>query len=379
MFLHARLITGRLGRAGRFALCAFFLCFGGGAAAFAAPSVEDMAGQMLLVGFKGQEPEECGAILRDIRTRHLGGVILFKRDAHNAQIPRNIRDAAQVKRLTAALRGASAESPLFIAVDQEGGKVARFQPRDGFPAFPPAEELGRGTPEATRRNALGMGHMLKGLGVNLNFAPVLDVNVYPASPAIGRLGRSFSADPQAVAAHGAAFADGLNNAGVVAVFKHFPGHGSAHADSHKGITDITATWSERELAPYRSVLGRPGPHMVMTGHLFHAGLDPAFPATLSPSVINGLLRERLGYAGVVVTDDLQMDAIAAEYTLEEVVLRAIGAGADILLFGNNLDYDPDIVAKVQAIIVRAVENGKIPRARLEASWGRIMKLKQQMR
>ena len=346
---------------------------------FAAPSVEDMAGQMLLVGFRGQEPEECGAILKDIRTRHLGGVILFKRDAHNAQIPLNIRDAAQVERLTAALRGASAQYPLFIAVDQEGGKVARFLPRDGFPAFPSAEELGRGTIEATRRNATGMGHMLKGLGVNLNFAPVLDVNVYPSSPAIGRLGRSFSADPQAVAAHGAAFADGLNSAGVVAVFKHFPGHGSAHADSHKGITDITATWSERELAPYRSVLGRPGPHMVMTGHLFHAGIDPALPATLSPAVINGLLRGRLGYDGVVVTDDLQMDAIAAEYTLEEVVLRAVGAGADILLFGNNLDYDPDIVAKVQAIIVRAVENGTIPRARLEASWGRIMKLKRQMR
>ena len=359
-------------------LCGFFLCFWGGAAAFAAPSVEEMAGQMLLVGFKGQEPEECGAILRDIQARHLGGVILFKRDARNAKLPRNIRDAAQVKRLIAALRGASAGHPLFVAVDQEGGKVARFQPGDGFPAYPSAAELGRGTPDATRRIALGMGRMLRELGVNLNFAPVLDVNVYPASPAIGRLGRSFSADPQAVAAHGAAFADGLNDAGIVAVFKHFPGHGSARADSHKGVTDISATWSERELSPYRSALGRPGQRMVMTGHLFHAGLDPAFPATLSPSVINGLLRGRLGYDGVVVTDDLQMDAIAAEYTLEEVVLRAIGAGADILLFGNNLEYDPAIVAKVQAVIVRAVEDGTLSRARLEASWRRILKLKQQM-
>ena len=145
-------------------LCGFFLCFGGGAAAFAAPSVEEMAGQMLLVGFIGQEPEECGAILRDIQTRHLGGVILFKRDARNAKLPRNIRDAAQVKRLTAALRGASAGHPLFVAVDQEGGKVARFQPGDGFPAYPSAAELGRGTPDATRRTALGMGRMLRELG-----------------------------------------------------------------------------------------------------------------------------------------------------------------------------------------------------------------------
>lgn len=378
MFLHVCLGAVRLWRMACLALCGFSLCLWGGAAAFAAPSVEEMAGQMLLVGFKGQEPEECGAILKDIQARHLGGVILFKRDARNAGLPRNIRDAEQVKRLTVALRGASAGHPLFVAVDQEGGKVARFQPGDGFPAFPSAEELGRGTPDATRRTAFGMGRMLRELGVNLNFAPVLDVNVYPASPAIGRIGRSFSADPQAVAAHGAAFADGLNDAGIIAVFKHFPGHGSARADSHKGVTDISATWGGRELSPYRSALGRPGRRMVMTGHLFHAGLDPSFPATLSPSVISGLLRGRLGYDGVVVTDDLQMDAVAAEYTLEEVVLRAIGAGADILLFGNNLEYDPAIVAKVQAIIVRAVENGTISRARLEASWRRIMKLKRQM-
>lgn len=152
-------------------LCGFFLCFGGGAAAFAAPSVEEMAGQMLLVGFKGQEPEECGAILRDIQARHLGGVILFKRDARNAKLPRNIRDAAQVKRLTAALRGASAGHPLFVAVDQEGGKVARFQPGDGFPAYPSAAELGRGTPDATRRTALGMGPHVAGARGQSQFRP----------------------------------------------------------------------------------------------------------------------------------------------------------------------------------------------------------------
>ena len=182
MFLHVCLGAVRLWRMACLALCGFSLCFFGGAAAFAAPSVEEMAGQMLLVGFKGQEPEECGAILKDIQARHLGGVILFKRDARNAGLPRNIRDAEQVKRLTAALRGASAGHPLFVAVDQEGGKVARFQPGDGFPAFPSAEELGRGTPDATRRTAFGMGRMLRELGVNLNFAPVLDVNVYPRFP-----------------------------------------------------------------------------------------------------------------------------------------------------------------------------------------------------
>ncbi len=379
MFLHEYSAPFWAGRRPFGVLLAFFLFFGAGASALGAPSVEEMAGQMLLVGFKGQEPESCGAILEDIRVRHLGGVILFKRDAHNPLIGRNIRDAAQVKRLTSALREAApADRPLFIAVDQEGGKVARFLPSDGFPAFPSAAELGRGTPEATRDTAFRMGTLLRDLGVNLNFAPVLDVDVYPDSPAIGRLGRSFSADPEAVSVHGAAFADGLNAAGVVAAFKHFPGHGSAHADSHKGVTDITKTWSPRELEAYARPLAASGPHMVMTGHLFHRGLDPDVPATLSPKVVTGLLRG-LGYDGVVVTDDLQMQAIAARYSLEEVVLRAIDAGVDILLIGNNLEYDPAAVARVEAVIVRAVAEGRLSRARLEASWARIMKLKGALR
>lgn len=336
-----------------------------------------MAGQMLLVGFKGQEPEGCAAVLEDIRLRHLGGVILFTRDARDPAVPRNIRDAAQLGRLTRALRSA-ASIPLLVGVDQEGGKVARLGPVNGFPAFPSAATLGRGTPEATRENALRLGRMLHAAGINLDFAPVLDVDAYPDSPAIGRLGRSFSADPGRVAAHGAAFAEGLNAAGVAAAFKHFPGHGSARADSHKDMADITGTWDEAELAPYEATLRGTGAHMVMAGHVFHRGLDPAFPATLSPAVIGGLLRGRLGYDGVVITDDLQMRAIADHYPFEEAVLRAVDAGADILLFGNNLDYDPGIVSRAQAVLVRAVREGRLPRARLETSWRRIMKLKAEL-
>lgn len=349
----------------------------GAAFVFAAPSVEAMAGQMLMVGFKGREPEACSAILDDIRTRHLGGVILFTRDARRPGIRRNIRDAEQVRRLVRALREASSP-PLFVGVDQEGGRVSRLAPADGFPAYPSAAELGRGTPEATRETARRMGEMLGGLGINLDFAPVLDVDVHPDSPAIGRLGRSFSADPQRVAAHGAAFAEGLRAVGIVPVFKHFPGHGSARSDSHAGLTDVSVTWSERELLPYAALLGRPGPGMVMVGHLFHRGLDPDFPATLSSRVINGLLRGRLGYEGVVITDDLQMRAIADHYTLEEVVLRAVDAGADVLLFGNNLDYDPTIVSRAQGVMVKAVREGRLSRERLERSWRRIMALKESL-
>lgn len=353
---------------------ALAFCVLGSAQAASSPSVEIMAGQMLLVGFKGQEPQDCAAVLEDIRLRHLGGVILFTRDARDPLVPRNIRDAAQLGRLTRALRSAAA-IPLLVGVDQEGGKVARLGPANGFPAFPPAEHLGRGTPDATRESARRLGRMLHTAGINLDFAPVLDVNVYPDSPAIGRLGRAFSADPGRVTAHGAAFAEGLNAAGVAAAFKHFPGHGSARADSHQGVTDISETWGEAELAPYEAALRGSGAHMVMVGHVFHRGLDPVFPATLSPAVINGLLRGRLGYDGVVITDDLQMRAIADHYPFDEVVLRAVEAGADILLFGNNLDYDPGIVSRAQAVLVQAVHEGRLPRARLETSWRRIMRLK----
>lgn len=376
MFLRLRRMGPRL-RAAVF-LFGLILLAHGPARAGAPPSVETMAGQMLMVGFTGQEPETCAAILEDIRRRHLGGVILFTHDAHRPEVRRNIRDAEQVRRLIGALRAASS-FPLFVGVDQEGGRVSRLAPADGFPAFPSAAELGRGTPEVTRETARRMGEMLGGLGINLDFAPVLDVDVHPDSPAIGRLGRSFSADPQQVIAQGAAFAEGLRAAGVVPVFKHFPGHGSARTDSHAGVTDVSATWSERELLPYAALLGRPGPRMVMIGHLFHRGLDSDFPATLSPLVIDGLLRGRLGYEGVVITDDLQMRAIAAHYTLEEVVLRAVDAGADVLLFGNNLDDDPALVSRAQEIIVKAVREGRLSRERLESSWRRIMALKESLR
>lgn len=375
MFSGVRLAWRILRRALPGVALAFCVC--GSVQGAPAPSLDMMAGQMLLVGFKGQEPEDCAAVLEDIHLRHLGGVILFTRDAREPATPRNIRDAAQLGRLTSALR-AAADIPLLIGVDQEGGKVARLGPANGFPAFPSAEGLGRGTPEATRESARRLGRMLHAAGINLDFAPVLDVNVYPDSPAIGRLGRAFSADPERVAAHGAAFAQGLNAAGVAAAFKHFPGHGSARADSHQGVTDISETWGEAELAPYEAALREAGAHMVMVGHVFHRGLDPVFPATLSPAVIEGLLRRRLGYDGVVITDDLQMRAIADHYSFEEVVLRAVEAGADILLFGNNLDYDPGIVSRAQAVLVGAVREGRLPRARLETSWRRIMGLKAEM-
>jgi len=341
-------------------------------------SLHDMVGQMLLVGFRGMEVTPESPVMRDIMQYNVGGLILFDYDVALKSKERNIRDRAQVKALTASLQQA-ARMPLFIAIDQEGGRVARLKAAHGFPATPSAAVLGNGTVEATRKAGETVGRMLAEVGVNWDYAPVLDVNVNPDCPVIGKLGRSFSADPKVVAEHGAAFAEGLNAHGVIACLKHFPGHGSSAADSHLGVTDITSTWSFKELKPFKTVLEQGARNglrtAVMTGHLFNARLDAEYPATLSRSIIGGILREQMRYDGVIITDDMQMKAIADAYGLEEAVERAIHAGADMLLFGNNISYDADIVPKVTRIILRLVDTKRISRQRVQRSYERIQSLK----
>uniref|UniRef100_B8DL88 beta-N-acetylhexosaminidase n=1 Tax=Nitratidesulfovibrio vulgaris (strain DSM 19637 / Miyazaki F) TaxID=883 RepID=B8DL88_NITV9 len=412
----------------------------GGTRSHGEPSLADMIGQMLMVGFRGAEAQAVapragdmpglGGLLRqgaanalktgtakavapvssasssagtpgtsaisgtygvnevldDVRAGRVGGVILFDRDVTTRSPERNIISPKQVRALSAALQAAAGASPaglpLFVAVDQEGGRVQRLKPERGFTQYPPARQLGQGTTGETRLRAVAMGRELADVGVNLNFAPVVDVDVNPDSPAIGRLGRAYGSDPRAVAAHAAAFINGMAQAGVVSCLKHFPGHGSARADSHLGVTDVSATRRPEELWPYRTLL-RPAGNawadgwggMVMVGHLYDNRLDAAHPATLSRATIDGLLRRDMGWRGVVITDDLQMGAITDRYPLEEVVFRAVDAGADILLFGNNLSWQPDLTARVHATLTGLVQSGRISEDRIRQSYQRVTRLK----
>lgn len=404
------------------------------------PTLSDMIGQMLMVGFRGAEAQAVAAragdvlglggllrqgtadatkagaakagasraatsptsatsatsatsgsygvneVLDDIRAGRVGGVILFDRDMASGSPERNIISPKQVRGLSAALQAAAGASPvglpLFVAVDQEGGRVQRLKPERGFTQFPSARQLGQGSTDDTRLRAVAMGRELADVGVNLNFAPVVDVDVNPDSPAIGRLGRAYGRDPRVVAAHAAAFINGMAQAGVVSCLKHFPGHGSARTDSHLGVTDVSATRRPEELWPYRTLL-RPAGNawadgwggMVMVGHLYDNRLDAAHPATLSRPTIDGLLRRDMGWRGVVITDDLQMGAITERYPLEEVVFRAVDAGADILLFGNNLRWQPDLTARVHATLTDLVQTGRISEDRIRQSYQRIARLK----
>lgn len=333
---------------------------------------------MLMLGFRGTELKPGDPFWADLKELHLGGVILFDYDVASRSPVRNIESADQVRKLTSALQAASS-IPLFIAIDQEGGKIARLQTKHGFPAFPSQAELGRLDDEATTRaNARTMAQLLRTLGINVNFAPVLDLAVNPDNPVIAKLERSYGADPKLVARHAQWTIEELHRAGIFTAVKHFPGHGSSREDSHLGLPDVTAVWSPLELQPFGALIGKGLPDMVMTAHLYNKNWDKDSPATLSKTVITGMLRRSLGFDGVVVSDDLQMGAIAQTVGLEEAIRQAIYAGVDILLFGNNLNHDPQIARKATQIIKNLVARGDISPDRLHQSFQRIQQLKKRV-
>jgi len=328
-------------------------------------SLREKIGQMIMVGFSGLAVGESLAV--DLSSRNLGGVILF---GHNCKNP------AQIAALTEEIRNL-APIPPFIAIDQEGGVVARLNQSNGFRQTYTAFTLGTrfDSEDSTRKQAAMMAEWLSLSGINVNLAPVVDVNIYPNSPAIGRYERSFSSDPYAVARHAFWFVDEFHRRGIMCTLKHFPGHGSARQDSHLGFTDITSTWSAEELIPYTELFAAGFSDFVMLGHLYNAHLDSVYPATLSEKIATQLLREEMGFAGVIITDEMFMGAITQNYSFEEAAIRAINAGADILLYATNLNQQGSIVRQLQDLLTRAVQDGKISANRIEASYQRILRLK----
>lgn len=357
------------------------------------PSLEEMVGQMIMTGFHGDgtdnKDENFIAITEQIKSGQIGGVILFDVDlsgliangmtaaeAKKQIFSSNIKNLDQVKNLNEQLQSI-APKKLLIAIDQEGGNVQRLKPEHGFKSIPSAKELGRGDEKNTYDIAYDLGIRLGDLGFNVDFAPLLDVNVNPESPAIGAKGRSFSDKPEIVTKHGGAFARGLSDAKIAYSFKHFPGHGSAANDSHNGITDITKTYKGYELNPWQDLLKKSSPYtMVMVAHVINNNFD-TLPASLSKPTIQ-MIRD-MGFNGVIVSDDMDMGAIANEYGTETAVEMAINAGNDILVFGNNLTFDKNRGADVNAMIVKMVKEGKIKKSRIRESYRRIKKLKENIR
>ncbi|HSR69582.1 MAG TPA: glycoside hydrolase family 3 N-terminal domain-containing protein [Acidobacteriota bacterium] len=344
------------------------------------PQLDEWIGHMLMVGFRGTRLEDDDPFLRQIGSLHLGGTVLFDYDVPSGRPLRNIEDAQQVRQLTRTLQAAAAH-PLLIAIDQEGGRVARLKPRHGFPETLSQQALGRlDDQQRTRRQAREVAQLLRDLGVNVNFAPVLDLNLHPQNPIIGAYQRSYSEDPEVVVRHARWTIDEFHRQSLLAAVKHFPGHGSSRQDSHLGLPDVTPYWQPVELIPFARLIEEGLPDMVMTAHLYHSQWDEELPATLSPQVIEGILRQRLGFEGAVVSDDLQMGAIAQRYELGETVLRAVEAGVDILVFSNNspAGYDPEIAPKAHAALRQLVQQGKISPRRVRASYERVRRLQSRL-
>lgn len=341
-----------------------------------APSLEVKIGQMLMLGFQGATVGEDQSIIDALRDLHVGAVVLFDQDLSTRRSrPRNIVSPEQVAQLTADLQ-ALATTPLLISIDQEGGVINRLKPAYGFPVTLSHAALGeRNDLEFTRVQAGVIAQALADVGINLNLAPVVDVRVNPNSPIIARVERSFSADPQVVATHAEAYIDAHHARRVKCTLKHFPGHGSALGDTHLGFTDVTNTWREMELIPYRELIGKGKADAVMTAHIFNSNLDPELPATLSPAIITGLLRQELGFDGVVISDDIQMRGITDLFKIEKAIELAIVAGVDIIAVANNLTYAGAIAERFVTTVRRMLDQGVIDEARIDQSYQRVLRLK----
>lgn len=342
-------------------------------------TLDEKIGQMLMAGFKGFEVKDTSHIVRDIQEYHLGGVILFDYDVPTGRPVRNIESPEQVEHLISQLKNLP-DKPLFIAVDQEGGRVARLKETRGFNRNVSAQYLGElDNPDSTRYYAEMMADQLQDLGFNVNFAPVVDLNTNPENPVIGRIERSFGAKPDVVARHASIFLEEFSEHNILGVLKHFPGHGSAWNDSHVGMADVTETWEQTELEPYSQFIRKNYPFAIMTAHVFNENLDPDWPATLSSKIQTDILRDQLGFQGVLFSDDMQMEAIRSFYGLKTSIKQAINAGVDVIVFGNNSVYQPDIVPQSVEIIKELIHSGEISEERIERSYQRIMELKDKLR
>lgn len=326
-------------------------------------TLEEKVGQMLMPDLRmweGSNTTEMNpGTIKLIQDYHLGGVILFSK---------NIVNREQLIRLTSALQEVSGDTPLLIAIDQEGGSVSRIPNGTNMPGN---MALGAtGSDELAYQVGYIIGRELKALGINLNFAPVMDVNINPANPVIGI--RSFGDDPGLVADLGVQYARGLQEAGVGAVPKHFPGHGDTDVDSHLGLPSIPHDLDRLEaveLKPFREAVAN-GVDMIMTAHVTFPAVDESsLPATLSYPVLTGLLRQDMGFEGVIVTDAFTMKAIAEHFGEGEAVVTAIKAGADLILMPN------DIALAYQSIL-EAVASGELSHDRINQSVRRILVFKE---
>jgi beta-N-acetylhexosaminidase len=338
------------------------------------PPVDEIYGQLLIVGFTGSSPDDRGVRQadEDLRRGLIGGLIAFER---------NIVDEPQLAALLAHLRGAPSAQPPFLAVDQEGGAVQRLWRLEALRAPSALRVSASYSPEQARALYGRMAGRMAGLGFNLNLAPVVDLDFGRSNPVIGRLQRAYGREPEVVARYAGAFVEAHRAHGVLTALKHWPGHGSSLTDPHVAVADVTRTWRDSERLPFAALLEAGQVDMIMTGHVHHRdwGEGDGRPASLSPSAVQLALRQTLGFDGVVVTDDLQMEAAVAGRSLGHAIVLALAAGNDLVLIANMQSYQPDVARFALDAIKQAVADGRLDAEALERSYRRIVALKQGLR
>jgi beta-N-acetylhexosaminidase len=325
--------------------------------------IEKKVGQLLVVGIP--EPRFDSKVMQTFTKCGIGGIILFKHNYESAKQLVELTNTIQKHMIPNSYKG----HPAWIAVDQEGGRVQRF--KDPFTIMPPAAKWSAlNSPKTCFEAGFIMGKELRACGVNLNFAPVVDV-LQTNAKAIGD--RSFSSDPQVVATMGSAVVRGIQKAGVLAVAKHFPGHGSVEPDSHEELPVSPKTVEELEAIdwiPFRRAI-RSRVEGIMTAHILFENIDSSRPATLSRKILQDYLRKDLRFAKLIFSDDLEMGAIKKKYELKDAAFLALQAGCDQLIFGHEWDK----IEEVWASLSKAFADGVLPLSRLDESIARVTELK----
>lgn len=328
---------------------------------------EEMIGQLLMVSFGGKTPDSPGvAAARDALARgEIGGVIVFRQ---------NVGSAEDMRAINQLFHDAHPDLPAMIAVDQEGGAVMRVKPTEGAPETPSHRDIAAGSLADALRQYEAMAANLADLGFTVNFGPVVDLEVNPENPVIARFGRSYGADPDTVVSYARTFVRAHRDAGVATALKHFPGHGSSTDDSHEGAIDLTPTWSRVELVPFVEMIRSGDADMVMLGHLDLEGLTGPddLPASLSPRTIDEFLRKTLCYDGIVISDDLHMQAVSSRWQAPEAAKRMIESGGDVILLSLPAGSEDGALAQVRATLLAEAERSPQFADRLRHAYARIV-------
>lgn len=335
--------------------------------------------QMLIIGFNGTKLTKDSSLYDDIVNDRISGIIIFSNDSLGNSKYKNVQSPKQLKKLIADINKIS-KTKLFITIDEEGGKITRLPSDRGFNVKTLShKQLGDKNEEMTTYlEAKKIASVLKTLGFNMNFAPCVDLALNPNSNVIFKAERSFSDDSQKVIKHANTYILAHNQYGILTVLKHFPGHGSSSKDTHKGFSDATANWSQKELEPYQALISNGAAQNIMVSHIFNKNIDEKYPASLSNATVSGLLKNKLGFGGLIITDDMQMKAISDNYTFDDAVILAINAGCDLLIFGNNLSYDKDVAKRFNDVVFKAVQDGKISPKRIDEAYLKITKVKERL-